>query len=146
MIRPDNYTRRVTCMGFHWSYGSHTGPVHNPWGIEHAEGSKSPARGPYEAPAGATPDPGGVLPFICQKYKCGAMSSCMGSVDWCDHKDGTGIKILTSASLLRAGNRTGAKNRTGPAVECDWGICNRAPCVLEGCETLSGIIYEKNRS
>ena len=90
-------------MGFHWSYGSHTGPVRNPCGIEHTEKSKSPVRGPYEAPAGATLDPCGVLRFIFQKYKCGARSSCMGPVDWWDHKDGTG------ASLLRTGNRTGAK-------------------------------------
>ena len=43
-------------------------------------------------------------------------------VAWCDHGNSTGVKFLRVLhSALRARNRTGAKNRTGPVVGCDWG-------------------------
>ena len=42
-----------------------------------------------------------------------------GPVAWRDHENSTGVKFLRA---LRARNRTGAKNRSGPVVGCDRGI------------------------
>ena len=46
-----------------------------------------------------------------------------GPVAWCDHGNSTDVKFLRVLhSVLRARNRTGDKNRTGPVVGCDWGM------------------------
>ena len=63
------------------------------------------------------------------RFSCGArtmhtaMSSRTGPVAWYDHENSTDVKVLRALHLaLRAKNRTGDKNRTGPVVGCHWGI------------------------
>ena len=47
-------------------------------------------------------------------------------VAWCDHDNNTGVKFLRALhSALRARNRTGVKNRTGPVVGCGNYVKNR---------------------
>ena len=48
---------------------------------------------------------------------------CGARIAWCDHENSNGVKFIRALhSASRARNRTGAKNRTGPLVGCDWDI------------------------
>ena len=65
----------------------------------------------------------GVVRIIQPNPKYAAVSSRTGPVAWCDHGNSTDKKFLRVLhSALRARNRTGEKNRTGPVVGCGWGI------------------------
>ena len=65
----------------------------------------------------------GILRIIQPNHKYTVVSSRTGPVAWCDHENSTDVKFLPALhSALRARNRTGDKNRTGPVVGCDWGI------------------------
>ena len=57
------------------------------------------------------------MPWVCSRIKP------YEPVAWYDHGNSTDVKFLRALhSALRARNRTGDKNRTGPMVRCDWGI------------------------
>ena len=74
-----------------------------------------------------------IMRIIWSKHKCTAVSSRKGPVAWCDYDNNTGVKFLRVLhSALRARNRTGVKNRTGPMVGCDWGIRQRDDCLCTG--------------
>ena len=61
--------------------------------------------------------------IIQPNHQYTAVSSRTGPLAWCDHENSTDVKFLRALhSALRARNRTGDKNRTGPVVGCDWGI------------------------
>ena len=77
----------------------------------------------YDARTGIARGTRGVMPIIQPNHKYTAVSSRTGPVDWCDHENSTDVKFLRGLhSALRAINRMGDKNRTGPMVGCDWGI------------------------
>ena len=84
---------------------------------------KIPVRGPYDACMGIARGTRGVLRIIEPNHKCTAVSSRTGPVAWCDQENSTDVKFLRAFHLdLRARNRTGDENRTGPVIGCDWGI------------------------
>ena len=81
---------------------------------------KIPVRGAHKGTVRGTR---GVMRIIQPNHKYTAVSSRTGPVAWCDHENSTEVKFLRALhSALRARNRTGDKNRTGPVVGCDWGI------------------------
>ena len=85
-----------------------------------------PVPGSYDACTCIARGPCGVLRIIQWNDKCTAVSNCMGPVVWCDHENSTSVKFLwVLHSALRARNRPGDKNHTGPVVGCDWGISAR---------------------
>ena len=93
--------------------GSRTGPV----------GYEKHWRFPYGARTGTARGTRGVMRIIKPNHKYTIVSSRTGPVAWCDHENSTDVKFLRALhSALRARNRTGDKNRTGPVVRCDWGI------------------------
>ena len=80
-------------------------------------------RFPYGARTGTARGTRGVMRIIQPNHKYTAVSSRPGPVAWCDHENSTDVKFLRALHpALRARNRTGHKNRTGPVVGCDWGI------------------------
>ena len=100
--------------------GSRTGPYGSRriWKI-----LKIPVRGPYDARTGIAWGTRGILRIIQPNHKCADVSSRTGPVAWCDHGNSTDVTFVRALHLaLRARNRTGDKNRTGPVVACDWGI------------------------
>ena len=85
---------------------------------------KIPVLGPYDAYTGIARGTRGVLWIIQTNHKYADVSSRTGPKAWCDHGNSTYVKFLQALhSALRARNRTGDKNRTGPImVGSDWGI------------------------
>ena len=93
-------------------------------------------RGPHDAGRGIERGTRGVLRIIRPNHQCTAVSSRTGPVAWCDHENST-VKFLRALhSALRARNRTGDKNRTGPVVECDWGVSHG-----HGIDTISKFLF-----
>ena len=105
-------------------YGTLASPAKAPYGSRRIwKILKIPVRGPHDARTGHTRGPCGVLWIIQSNHKCTVVSSRTGPLAWCDHENSTSVKFLRALhSALWARNRTGAKNRTGPVVGCDWGI------------------------
>ena len=99
------------------------GPTRAPYGSRRIwKTLKIPLRGPYGHRTGHPWSLANHWP----NHKCTAVSSRAGPVAWCDHENSTDVKILRPLhSALRAKNRTGDKNHTGPVVGCDWGINGR---------------------
>ena len=84
---------------------------------------KISVRGPYDARTGPARGTHVVLRIIRPNHNCRVVSNRTGPVAYCDHENSTDVKFLWALhSALRARNRTGDKNRTGPMVGCDWGI------------------------
>ena len=84
---------------------------------------KIPVRGLYDARTGIARSTRGVLEIIKPNRMYTAMWSHTRPVACCDHETSTDVKFLQAVhSTLRARNRVGDKNRTGPVVGCDWGI------------------------
>ena len=95
------------------THGARTGPVRRRTNFAFPYGARTiPARGTR-----------GVMRIIQPNHQYTAVSSRTGPLAWCDHENSTDVKFLRALhSALRARNRTGDKNRTGPVVGCDWGI------------------------
>ena len=99
------------------------GVVRHPCGSRIWKTLKIPLGAPYDARTGIVRGTLGVLRIIRPNHKCTAVSSHTGPAVCGDHENSTDVKILRALnSALRAKNRTGDKNRTGPVVGCDWGI------------------------
>ena len=104
-------------------YGSH-----RKW-----KASKIPMRGPYDARMGIARGTRWVLWIIHPNHKYTAVSSRMGPVAWNDHENSTHIKFLQALhSALRARNRMGDRNCTGP-----W---------LDVTEALAVLVYTNHKS
>ena len=102
------------------THGPRTGPV----------GYEKNWRFPCSARTGIARGTRRALRTIQPNHKHTAVSSLTGLVAWCDHEDNTDVNVLRALhSPLRARNSTGAKNRTGSVVGCDWGISKRGHSV-----------------
>ena len=112
------------CVSVRAPYGTLAGPARAPYGSRRIwKTLKIPVRGPYDARTGTARGTRGVMRIIQPNHQYTAVSSRTGPLAWCDHENSTDVKFLRALhSALRARNRTGDKNRTGPVVGCDWGI------------------------
>ena len=115
---------QIPYMSVRAPYGTLVGHARAPYGAHRIwKTLKIPVQGSYDARTGIAQGTHGVLRISQPNHKYADVSSRTGPVAWCDHRNSTDVKfqrVLHSA--LRARNRRGDKNRTGPVVGCDWGI------------------------